>query len=191
MHYPLAFQFYSAEYSPLRRAKLILFSTILAKNQQFTEMRYSDKNAILGDLEGGCINDTIYKAKKAREQISWDNEEFVGLYHSACYRVAVNLDVESDIGSSHLISSILSGNIEPIDVGGMKSCDLCPEKYENIQDKRERIRNAGIQPKTTSLYRCGNCGNKSCTYINVQTRSLDEESTIFVNCPNCGRTWKG
>ena len=42
----------------------------------------------------------------------------------------------------------------------------------------------------TDLLKCSKCGQRKCTYNQVQTRSADEPMTTFVLCLNCGKRWK-
>lgn len=34
------------------------------------------------------------------------------------------------------------------------------------------------------------CGNKQCSYYEMQTRSADEPMTIFYKCNKCNKTWR-
>ncbi len=42
----------------------------------------------------------------------------------------------------------------------------------------------------SDLFKCGKCGQKRCTYTQLQTRSSDEPMTTFVFCMDCGNRWK-
>ena len=37
---------------------------------------------------------------------------------------------------------------------------------------------------------CRKCGQRECTFYEMQTRSADEPMTIFVTCLSCGNRWK-
>ena len=41
----------------------------------------------------------------------------------------------------------------------------------------------------SSLFTCGRCKKKECTYYQLQTRSADEPMTTFVSCLICGNKW--
>ena len=43
---------------------------------------------------------------------------------------------------------------------------------------------------STSMYVCGNCKSRECTYYEQQTRSSDEPTTVFLTCLKCGKNWK-
>lgn len=40
------------------------------------------------------------------------------------------------------------------------------------------------------LASCNKCGHNEAYFIQMQTRSADEPTTIFFQCVNCGNTWK-
>lgn len=43
---------------------------------------------------------------------------------------------------------------------------------------------------TTDMWRCGKCGERKCTYYQMQTRGADEPMTNFVTCTVCENRWK-
>ncbi|XP_063612414.1 transcription elongation factor S-II-like [Penaeus indicus] len=49
---------------------------------------------------------------------------------------------------------------------------------------------AVAQGTKTDLLKCGKCGQRDCTYNQMQTRSSDEPMTTFVLCNHCGNRWK-
>ena len=40
------------------------------------------------------------------------------------------------------------------------------------------------------IFRCRKCKSMKTTYTELQTRSCDEPTSVFVNCTNCGNRWK-
>ncbi|KAK3212791.1 hypothetical protein Dsin_017497 [Dipteronia sinensis] len=49
---------------------------------------------------------------------------------------------------------------------------------------------AGAPKATTDQFKCGRCGQRKCTYYQMQTRSADEPMTTYVTCVNCNNHWK-
>jgi len=43
---------------------------------------------------------------------------------------------------------------------------------------------------STTAFKCGKCGQRACTFYQLQTRSADEPMTTFVTCVNCENRWK-
>jgi len=78
--------------------------------------------------------------------------------------------------------------------------DLTPE--DMASDERKLMNNKikekalfecerGIAPKaSTDQFKCGRCGQRKCTYYQMQTRSADEPMTTYVTCVNCNNHWK-
>ncbi|KAG7162782.1 Transcription elongation factor S-II-like [Homarus americanus] len=69
---------------------------------------------------------------------------------------------------------------------------------EEMKALREKFTKEGIddhqlaiaQGTKTDLLKCGKCGQRNCTYNQMQTRSSDEPMTTFVLCNHCGNRWK-
>ena len=43
---------------------------------------------------------------------------------------------------------------------------------------------------STTAFKCGKCGQRACTFYQLQTRSADEPMTTFVTCLTCNNRWK-
>ena len=72
---------------------------------------------------------------------------------------------------------------------------MASDEMKNIRQKftKESINDAQlatVQGTQTDLLKCGKCGQRNCTYNQVQTRSADEPMTTFVLCNACGNRWK-
>jgi len=78
--------------------------------------------------------------------------------------------------------------------------DLKPEELGSDERRNENaaIREAATaeavrgqkQQASTDAFKCGKCGQRKCTYYQLQTRSADEPMTTFVTCVNCDNRWK-
>ena len=55
----------------------------------------------------------------------------------------------------------------------------------NAQLARERQLNA-----TSDTIQCWNCGRRTVTYTEAQTRSADESATKYYTCLTCKKRWK-
>lgn len=90
---------------------------------------------------------------------------------------------------------VLLGEVKP-----ERICNLSPyemastqRQLENQQIEEKKLFDCerGGPPKaTTDQFRCGRCGQRKCTYYQLQTRSADEPMTTFVTCVNCNNHWK-
>ena len=57
------------------------------------------------------------------------------------------------------------------------------EKIKKNNDTKEKM-------STINVFRCKKCGENKCTSHQIQTRSIDEPMTTFINCKICGNSWK-
>ena len=80
--------------------------------------------------------------------------------------------------------------VDPKSLGYMNSLGLNP--YINqIYVEEIKLRSAqGIKIKYSSMYTCNNCGQKKTLSREIQTCSLDEAGTLFIECIVCGSTWR-
>ncbi|KAK7350807.1 hypothetical protein VNO77_09774 [Canavalia gladiata] len=90
---------------------------------------------------------------------------------------------------------VLLGVIEPGRLINMNTAEMASEqrKQENEKIKEKALFDCerGTQPKaTTDQFKCGRCGQRKCTYYQMQTRSADEPMTTYVTCVVCNNRWK-
>ncbi|PKA61788.1 hypothetical protein AXF42_Ash008619 [Apostasia shenzhenica] len=90
---------------------------------------------------------------------------------------------------------VLLGHVKPEKLVEMTPEDMASDerRAENQQIKERALHECelGAAPKaTTDQFRCGRCGQRKCTYYQMQTRSADEPMTTFVTCVNCNHHWK-
>ena len=67
------------------------------------------------------------------------------------------------------------------------------EYWQELADKqliREQKILEGNKSQATDEHKCNRCHKRQCTYYEMQTRSADEPTTIFITCLNCGKRWK-
>eukprot|EP01018_Ginkgo_biloba_P004619 Gb_10316 [translate_table: standard] len=100
-----------------------------------------------------------------------------------------------DANNPDLRRRVLIGEIKPEKLIVMTPEEMASDqrKLENkqIKDKALFECERGINPKaTTDQFKCGKCGQRKCTYYQLQTRSADEPMTTFVTCVNCNNHWK-
>uniref|UniRef100_A0A5B7A8Y6 Transcription elongation factor n=1 Tax=Davidia involucrata TaxID=16924 RepID=A0A5B7A8Y6_DAVIN len=100
-----------------------------------------------------------------------------------------------DPNNPDLRRKVLLGEIMP-----ERLIDMSPEEMASDQRQRENKQikdkalfecERGLAPKaTTNEFKCGRCGQRKCTYYQMQTRSADEPMTTYVTCVNCNNHWK-
>lgn len=113
--------------------------------------------------------------------------------HKVKYRsIMFNL---KDPKNTDLRRRVLLGDILPEKLISMTAEEMASDtrKLSNkkIQEKALlECERAGAPKATTDQFRCGRCGQRKCTYYQLQTRSADEPMTTFVTCVNCNNHWK-
>jgi DNA-directed RNA polymerase subunit M/transcription elongation factor TFIIS len=104
--------------------------------------------------------------------------------------VTQNLNPESDIGNSFLITRVKSGEVELLKVPYMTYQEMFPEKWSGkLQRLETETRQCvmGIPVATTSIIKC-DCGS-DVYYKEVQARSSDESMSLFIKCPRCFKSF--
>ncbi|KAI7954223.1 hypothetical protein MJO28_006770 [Puccinia striiformis f. sp. tritici] len=100
-----------------------------------------------------------------------------------------------DKNNPGLRESVVSGEISASKLCVMGPQDMASEERKS-QDRKLaeenlfKARGAGPQQAETDAFRCARCGQRKCTYYQMQTRSADEPMTTFVTCVNCNCRWK-
>jgi DNA-directed RNA polymerase subunit M/transcription elongation factor TFIIS len=145
------------------------------------------------DLEIGIWNFSIDFAEKYRVTKSWKDERFSGIYKHVAMKILGYFTPGSYTYNPKILSRLLEGEFKPHNIPYMKSEHLFPDKWMDLIDrkmKRNENMETARQTAKTDQFKCSKCKKRECTYYELQTRSADEPSTIFVSCLNCGNRWR-
>jgi len=74
-------------------------------------------------------------------------------------------------------------------VGTLNSQELNPLINEPYIIQLKIRSEQGTKIKFSTMYTCSSCGEKKTKLYELQTRSLDEGGTLFVQCVICGKVW--
>ncbi len=183
--------FYKTPYNTIRRAKILLFDSILSKYEAYNSLSKttSYKLSLCKKIERECYNSTIDKAYEDNIITSWDIEAFCNLYHAACYKITSNLELGGIVSNPNFANKLLNGDIDICNLSKLSSQQLYPEKYDKIMKRVEMCKNVSQTIKTSMMYKCEKCGESKCTLENIMTRSADEGISIKLDCINCGNSW--
>lgn len=187
---PIPAKYYKTPYNLQRRAKFILFSSVLKQHEKFMAMSITDRFKLIEKMERSCFNYTIDKAKENDIPTKWENEDFQYVYIVICAKIASNIDQTNTVKNTYLPEAILCGTIDLGLLPKMSSQELCPEKYKNVLTKLEMSKNVSRTVRTTAMYTCRRCRKSECTYENLYNRSLDEGVNLIITCMSCGLEWK-
>lgn len=156
---------------------------------EYLNIPYLTKASIIKKLERGCLNRAIVKSKVYNIRCVWSDDQFVNLYNSICYKVAVNIDPESDVHSSHIKTKIMKNDLDLETLADWSSRELCPKKYEKIDRQMDQRMNMQRKIKYSELFHCRKCKRNQCTTERRYNRSLDEGVNLTVICMFCGHEW--
>jgi len=139
------------------------------------------------NLEKGIFNYTIKEANSKKIVKKWENSCFAQLYIDRLRSIYVNLKNED------LLNQVVSKEISPQTLAFMTHQEFQPEKWQSMIDKkvkRDLTKFTNNIEASTDMFTCKKCKSNRCTYYELQTRSADEPSTIFITCLDCGKRWK-
>ena len=188
---PLDVYFYKKPYNYIRRAKLILFSSLLTEYEDYVLMPYQDQMNLIKKMERACYNCTIEDSNANNIITTWENDNFCNIYHSICYKISSNLENGGLVHNPNIALKLLNDKISIAELPKMTSPELFPQKYEKIQSRIEISKTVKQTVKVTSKYTCRKCKKSECTEENLYNRSLDEGVNIRITCNNCSHRWNG
>lgn len=146
------------------------------------------------DLEKGIFNWCIQYADEKDIAKNWSNPVFAQLYRDKAQSIIANLDINSYIGNTRLVERIVKDKeFPPHQLCFMNPENVYPEIWADIVNaKMKKDENIGVSTRSamTDQFKCGRCKKRECSYYELQLRSADEASTIFVRCVNCNHSWK-
>lgn len=94
-------------------------------------------------------------------------------------------------GNSYLLGRVLSGEVEAYTVAFLDATQLNAPLLARIVREKE-TRDTHDRDKfmaTSALFECPVCRATRATFHQLQTRSGDEGSTVFLTCMECGNKW--
>jgi len=147
-------------------------------------------------IEVSCFNAVVGICKNSEEppRRQWSSPAFVDIYNTCCGTRAVLLNPTSSVSKAYgatLIPQLLSGEINPNDLGSLTEKQLCPRATADERAEIAKRSNQKVAQKESNLFRCPHCKARRCTYRSVQLRALDEAPDYFCLCLECKMRFKG
>jgi transcription elongation factor S-II len=166
----------------------------ITNSTTFRDNIRSKINPVLGleisdatNLEIGIFNYAVKEATQRKIVKKWENPHFVSIYIDRLRSIYMNLK------NDNIKTLIRNGEIEPKQLAFMTHQEFKPDKWQELIEKKMKRDaskyNTNIQA-STNMYTCRKCKSTRCTHYEMQTRSADEPSTIFVTCLDCGKHWR-
>lgn len=165
---------------PIRKQVIGKFENILKKRES-------------KQIEKGIYNYCIEYSTKNNIKKDWKNKEFKNVYKNKVISIYSNLKPDSYIENNRLIDRLRDKEFKASELAGMEPQYTFPENWKELLDKknrRDKLLYEVCKETVSSMFTCGRCKKKECTYYQLQTRSADEPMTTFVTCLNCGKRWK-
>ena len=147
------------------------------------------ENPRLGEnIEKGVFNYAIKEASSRQIIKKWQNALFCEIYLARMRSVFLNLKK-----NQVLLDQLKTGEITPENFAFMTHLEMNPEQWKDRIEKkikRDRLKFTSTVEASTDMFSCSRCKSKKCTYYEMQTRSADEPTTVFITCLSCGKNWK-
>jgi DNA-directed RNA polymerase subunit M/transcription elongation factor TFIIS len=139
------------------------------------------------NLEKACYNYAIQEASKRKIIKKWENHLFTQIYIDHLKTIHFNLQ------NPEILQKIRGGELSPQTFAFMTHQEMNADLWKTLIERKIRNDankfNNTIQ-SSTNLFKCKKCGERNCSYYELQTRSADESTTIFVSCLSCGANFK-
>jgi transcription elongation factor S-II len=163
--------------------------TQFRKNIQtrFTEIIKSEDDTIAVNLEKAVYNYCIQEANHRKILKKWVNPLFAQLYIDRLRTIYMNLK------NTEIVNQLRNQEITPMSFAFMTHQEMNPEQWRKLIEQkilRDASKYANNIQASTDMFTCRKCKSKKCTYYELQTRSADEPTTVFVTCLSCGKNWK-
>jgi transcription elongation factor S-II len=143
---------------------------------------------IVNDLESAVFRKSLEAAAEKNIIAHFSNPQFMNIYKSIAVTNYCHINQ-----FKHIKHRLLSGDLKAWDLPYLSHYEVNPEVWrelQELQDRREEKQLEGDKALATDMFRCRACGQRLCTYYQMQTRSADEPMTTFIKCLNCGNRWK-
>ena len=156
--------------------------------EEFSKEISSD---IIDELEEGVYEKALTKARDVNIICAWRNREFTRMYTNVFIAIVSNLATGSV--DARLMQRLKDGEFPPRSVASMSPQEMKPELWKPLIDKTMWRNEHVLEERPAAMtdsFKCGKCKKRECVYQELQLRSADEPTTIFVTCLNCGHRWK-
>lgn len=162
-------------------------SDIFRENIKNKLSKIIEDDTIATNVEKSIFNFTINESKLKKLVRKWESKEFVALYMDRLRSIYINLK------NPNFLAQIKNKEITPQQLSKMTHQEFNPEHWKELIErkiKRDSSKYVMNIEASTDMYTCKKCKSKKCHYFEMQTRSADEPTTIFVTCLDCGKQWK-
>lgn len=174
-------------YNNLRRGYLLLIASLI--EEYLIDGDINDHCEMIIEIEKSCYDHAVEIADYELLTPDFIIPAFEQLYRTKIVRITKNLDINSEVGDEYLAVGLLVGEIDPSTVSKLDNKDLSPSHNVKLLQALNNRLNQKMSVKTSTLYKCRQCGRKETTIRSAQMRSLDEGETLIITCTFCHYRW--
>jgi transcription elongation factor S-II len=129
----------------------------------------------------------VCTARVGGKMNTYDHDLVDAAYLQTCANALANLTTDPTManGNEYLRGAITSGQVDAAAVPKMTANELSPATHAPAQTRCTPSADA----RATDAFECPRCTQRKCTHYEMQTRSADEATTLFVTCVACGHMW--
>lgn len=162
--------------------------TKLSDKFQQGEIQKCEKHEkLMRNIETCIYNYAVVEARSKDIIIKWENPMFVHIYLDRLRTIYMNMK------NPDFLVQLNNEEVTPKTLESMTHQEMNAQRWAKLIDmkiKRKESRYDNKAVASTDMFTCRKCKSKKCTYYEMQTRSADEPSTIFVTCLDCGKNWR-
>jgi len=139
------------------------------------------------NIEISVFNFAIQEANHKKVICKWNDPFFVHLYCDRMRTFFMNLEYLP------LLTSIYNGEISMQELEKMTNQEMRPDIWDELIEKKKKkdlLKFKENEQAFTDMFHCKKCNQRKTSYYELQTRSADEPTTIFITCLNCGKKWR-
>lgn len=145
-------------------------------------------------LERAAFNRAASMVRSGGGACHWGSPRFENCYRSSALSMVRNAAAAAD-RAGRLSAEARGGEAKArCRAQAMTPWELRPDLWADLErslELKENAMNGGRkQESNTSAYRCKLCGSRECWFQELQTRSGDEMSSVFVTCLACDHRWR-
>jgi DNA-directed RNA polymerase subunit M/transcription elongation factor TFIIS len=148
---------------------------------------------VAAPVEKGCYNSAIRFAKARGILRHWSDDIFLHVYLHRVHSVSLAVTPGSYVFNERLRNDLVDGRVDPGELAKLSPEAAFPEVWAEVRGALREKEIRELQPRilvTTSRFRCPKCKKSECSFYEMQIRSGDEPSTVFVSCLPCGHKWR-
>jgi transcription elongation factor S-II len=148
---------------------------------------------VAGKLERGVFNESVRRTHATGQLPSWSNARFRDMYQNKARDVLTHLLPDSYMFNPVLCQSVATGQRCPEKIAQLQAHELRPDLWADLLDRkmlRDQHAYHNRLVSKTDQFKCGKCKKRECVYHEMQCRSADEGTTVFVTCISCGHRWR-